>query len=264
MGESFVNKYGPWAVVAGASEGLGAEYGRQLAARGLSVLLIARRAAALDELAAEIRGQNAVQVRTAAIDLADPDLANKLRAATDGLEVGLVVYNAAYSTIGEFLTQDLDSALKTIDVNCRGPVIFAHLYGRAMATRRRGGIILMSSFAGGQGSPLIATYAATKAFNLVFGEGLWDELGRAGVDVLVCRAGATRTPNYARSQARGGDFLLTDPPPVVQKTLDSLGRRPTMIPGLLNGFSAFLMGRLLPRKLAVQIMSKTTRSMYER
>lgn len=264
MSESFVKKYGPWAVVAGASEGLGAEFARQLAERGLSVLLIARRAAALEEVAAEIREKHGVQTRCAAIDLADPDLANKLRAATADIEVGLSIYNAAFSTIAEFLDQDLDVALKTVDVNCRGPVIFAHVLGKAMTTRGRGGLILMSSFAGSHGAPLIATYAATKAFNLVFGEGLWDEFRRAGVDVLVCRAGATRTPAYDRSQAKGGDFLLTDPPPVVRETLDSLGRSPTMIPGLFNGFSSFFMGRLLPRKVALKIMSKTTRSMYGR
>src|SRR5436190_19645614 len=109
MAESFVKKYGPWAVVAGASEGLGAEFARQLAGRGLSVLLIARRAAVLDELAAEIRTQHGVEVRTAALDLADVDLATKLRAATDGIEVGLAVYNAAFSTIAEFLAQDLET-----------------------------------------------------------------------------------------------------------------------------------------------------------
>lgn len=264
MSESFVKKYGPWAVVAGASEGLGAEFARQLAGRGLSVLIIARRAAALEELAVELRKQHGTEVRCAALDLADPDLANKLRAATADLEVGLAIYNAAFSTIGEFLAQDLEVALKTLDVNCRGPVIFSHVMGKAMAARGRGGLILMSSFAGSHGAPLIAAYAATKAFNLVLGEGLWDEFRRAGLDVLVCRAGATRTPAYDRSQPKGGDFLLTDPPPVVRETLDSLGRRPTMVPGLFNGFSSFFMGRLLPRKLALQIMSKTTRSMYER
>lgn len=264
MSESFVKKYGPWAVVAGASEGLGAEFARQLAGRGLSLLLIARRAAILEAVAVEIRQQHGVEVRCVALDLADPELANKLRAATEGIEIGLGVYNAAFSTIAEFLAQDLDVALKTIDVNVRGPVIFSHVVGKLMTARGRGGLVLMSSFAGSHGAPLIATYAATKAFNLVFGEGLWDEFRRAGVDVLVCRAGATRTPAYDRSQPKGGDFLLTDPPPVVRETLDSLGRSPTMVPGLLNGFSSFFMGRLLPRKLALQIMGKTTRSMYGR
>jgi short-subunit dehydrogenase len=264
MSANFAAKYGPWAVIAGASEGLGAEFGRQLAARGLNVLLIARRAAVLEELAAAIKSQHGVEVRTAAIDLAAADLGAQLHAATDGLEIGLGVYNAAFSAIGEFLSQDLDVALKTVEVNCRGPVIMSHILGTQMLARRRGGLIMMSSFAGSQGSPLIATYAATKAFNLVFGEGLWEELGRQGIDVVVCRAGATRTPNYARSQPRGGEFLLTDPPPVVRATLDALGRRPSLIPGMLNSVSAFFMGRVLPRKLSVQVMGKASRSMYAR
>ena len=264
MRADFVAKYGPWAVVAGASEGLGAEFARQLAGRGLNVLLIARRAAVLQELAEEIKAQHHVEVRTAVIDLASSDLAAQLAAATNGLHIGLGVYNAAFSIIGEFLQRDLDDALRTVDVNCRGPVILSHVLGQHMLARKRGGIILMSSFAGSQGSPLLATYAATKAFNLVFGEGLWEEFRRHGIDVVVCRAGATRTPNFARSEPRGGEFLLTDPPPVVRATLDSLGRRPSLIPGLLNNMSAFFMGRVLPRKQAVQIMSKAARKMYER
>ncbi|MFO0577558.1 MAG: SDR family NAD(P)-dependent oxidoreductase [Polyangia bacterium] len=264
MNTPFTKKYGPWAVVAGASEGLGAEFARQLAQRGLNVLLVARRAAVLDEVAASIRAQHGVEVRTAALDLSDPALPDKIRSATAGLEVGLLVYNAAYSTIGEFLSQDLSDELRIVDVNCRGPVILAHVLCQQMAARRRGGVILMSSIAAGQGSPLIATYAATKAFNLIFGEGLWAELSRHGIDVITCRAGATRTPGYERSQPRGGDFLLMDAAPVVRQTLEAIGRSPSLIPGLLNGASAFFMGRILPRRLAVRLLGSATRRMYER
>jgi short-subunit dehydrogenase len=264
MNDSFTKKYGPWAVIAGASEGLGAEFARQIAQRGLNVLLLARRAAVLDEVAAAIRAQHGVEARTAALDLSDPGLPEKLRAVTAGLEIGLLVYNAAYSTIGEFLEQDLGDELRIIDVNCRGPVILAHVLGQQMAARGRGGIVLMSSVAANQGSPLIATYAATKAFNLIFGEGLWAELSRRGVDVLTCRAGATRTPGYERSQPRGGEFLLMDAAPVVREALGSIGRKPSFIPGLLNQASSFFMGRLLPRRLATRILGSATRRLYER
>src|SRR5579862_2880014 len=167
MSDDFAHRYGPWALVAGASAGLGAAFAEQLAARKLSLILIARQRPLLEELAARLGREHGVSVRVAAADLGAPDLLATARAAADGVEVGLVVYNAAFSLIGRFLEQPLDEKLRIIDVNCRGPLILADEFGRAMAQRRRGGILLMSSLAGARGSPLVATYAATKAFNLV-------------------------------------------------------------------------------------------------
>jgi len=265
MSGEFVARYGPWALVAGASEGLGAEFARQLAARGLNVLLLARRAEPLEALAAELRRDHRVQARAAVVDLAAPDLVAQLGAAVGELEIGLLVYNAAYSVVGAFLDQELASTLRTIDVNCRGPVILSHVLGQKMAARRRGGIILMASLAAGQGVPLVATYAATKAFNLILAEGLWEELGRVGIDVVACRAGATRTPNFERTQPQGqSQGIVGEPGPVVTATLNALGRHPSVVPGWLNGMAAFLLGRLLPRRAAIQIMGKATRGMYER
>ena len=262
MRRDFAARYGPWALVAGASEGLGAEYARQLAARGLSVLLVARRAEPLDALAAELRQRYAVAAQAAVLDLADPELPAQLAAAVGDLEVGLLVYNAAHSTVGEFLQEDLAVKLRTIDVNCRGPVILSHVLGQKMAQRRRGGIIIMSSLTAAQGVPLIATYAATKAFDQILAEGLWEELGRHGVDVLACRAGATRTPNYERSKPQGYDGIVGEPSLVVTQALAALGRGPTIVPGRFNELVSFCMGRLIPRSTAVQIMAKSVRSMY--
>lgn len=262
MKSDFVARYGPWALVAGASEGLGAEFARQLARRGLSVLLLARRAEPLQALAAELQQSYGVAAQVAVVDLADKELPTKLAAAVVDLEIGLLVYNAAHSTIGDFLEQDLDVKLRTIDVNCRGPVILSHVLGQKMAQRRRGGIILMSSLTSAQGVPLIATYAATKAFDLILAEGLWEELGRLGIDVVACRAGATRTPNYERSQPQGYDGIVGEPSLVVNEALATLGRGPTVVPGRMNDCISFIMGRLLPRRTSVQIMAKSIRSMY--
>lgn len=259
---TFVERYGPWALVAGASEGLGAEFARQLAARGLSVLLLSRRAEPLQQLATELMQRYPVKARVAVIDLAAPELEEQLRAAVADLEIGLLVYNAAYSTLGGFLDQELAPKLRSIEVNCRGPVILSHVLGRQMAARRRGGIILMASLAASQGVPLVATYAATKAFDLILAEGLWEELGRLGIDVVGCRAGATRTPGYERARPQSGDGIVGETGPVVRATLEALGRRPTVVPGLVNGLAAFFLGRLLPRRTAVQFMGKTMRSMY--
>lgn len=261
-GTDFVQRYGPWALIAGGSEGIGAEFARQLSARGLNLLLLARRTGPLEALASEVRAASSVTVATAAIDLGAPDLPAQLRTAVAGLEVGLLVYNAAQSAIGPFLGRELDQLLQAVDVNCRGVVTLTHELARPMAQRRRGGVIVMSSMAGGHGTPLVATYAGTKAFNLVFAEGLWEELGRHGIDVLVCRAGATRTPAYERSPLRGGESIIGEPASVVQAALDSIGSAPSVIPGWRNQLAAFFLDRVLPRRSAVTVMSRAIRSLY--
>jgi len=160
---AFREQYGPWAVIAGASVGLGEAFARQLARRGLNLLLIARGQAALDALAAELRAAHGIAVRTLPTDLARPDLLTAVQDVAAHLEVGLLVYNAAFSTIGPFLDHPVEEHLRVIDVNCRAPVLLAHHFGRAMAGRKRGGIVLMTSTAGSQGGPWIAAYAASKA-----------------------------------------------------------------------------------------------------
>ncbi|HET7753592.1 MAG TPA: SDR family NAD(P)-dependent oxidoreductase, partial [Anaeromyxobacteraceae bacterium] len=211
----FRARYGPWALVAGASAGLGESFARALAARGLHLVLIARRRDALDSLAAALREDHGVDVRVVPCDLARPDLAEEVDRVAAGLEIGLVVYNAAHSVIGPFVERPLDEHLRVVDVNCRGPLVLAHALGGAMARRGRGGIVLMTSLAASQGNPLLASYAASKAFELVLAEGLWDELGSRGVDVVACRAGATRTPGYAASSPRRR-VPLSDPDDVAR------------------------------------------------
>jgi short-subunit dehydrogenase len=259
---SFRAKYGPWALVAGASEGIGAAFAEELAGRGLHLVLLARRIHPLEEAAQRIRAAHGVEVRAEPVDLGAPSMLDDVRRATDGLEVGLVVYNAASALIGPFLDQPLADKLRILDVNCRGPVILADELGRAMARRGRGGIVLMSSLAGAQGTALVATYAATKAFNLVLAESLWDELREHGVDVLACRAGATRTPTFERSNSAPGPAPLMDPQPVAAAALAALGKGPSMVPGAANRAVAFFMQRVMPRKAAVTIMGSATRKMY--
>ncbi len=251
----FRAKYGPWAVVAGASEGLGAAFAGALAARGLNLLLLARRGDALEAVAAPLRGQ--VEVRTAELDLASVDLAQRLQAVSEGLDVGLCVYNAAFSQVGPFLEQSLADKQRTIDVNCRGPMITAHVFGERLVARGRGGILLMSSMTAFWGSPFVASYGASKAFNLSLGEALWYELAPRGVDVLVCCAGATRTPAFLRSSGPSGPRSMPAEV-VVNEALDALGGAPSMVPGRLNRLAAQVLGRLLPRRSAVAIMGSQT------
>jgi hypothetical protein len=181
---------------------------------------------------------------------------------TADIDVRLLVYNAAYSTIGAFIDRPLAEHLRVIDVNCRGPLVLAHHFGRTMAARRRGGMVLMSSTAGSQGGPWISSYAASKAFNTVLGEALWEELSASGVDVVVCRAGATRTPGYELSKPRPSRVPLLDPNFVAERTLAALGRGPSVVPGLFYRLSGFLMAHLFPRRMAIRIMGRATRKLY--
>ena len=261
MSEEFRARYGPWAVVAGASVGLGAAFAEDLARRGLNLLLVARRPGPLDAFAADLRTRTGIEVRTAPLDLGAPGLADALRAMTRGLTVGLAVYNAADSRVGRFLDQSLDDHMQTVDVNCRGPIVVAHVLGTAMAARGRGGLVIVSSMAGFQGSALVATYAATKAFDTVLAEGLWDELRERGVDVVACCAGATRTPSFEATRPRGGVPPMA-PAAVAADALAALGRRSTTIPGAANRLARVVMGHLVPRRVAVRIMGNATRRMY--
>jgi short-subunit dehydrogenase len=253
-------RYGPWALVAGASAGLGEAFARKLAEAGLNLILMARRQEALELLALQLRARG-VEVRVAAGDLGRSDLKNTAVELTADLEVGLLVYNAAHSVLGPFVDQPLEDHLAVIDVNCRGPLALCHVLGGPMARRGRGGIVLMTSIAGSQGGPLLASYAASKAFNLVLAEGLWAELGDRGVDVVACRAGATRTPGYAASNPKASVPLM-EAEQVVAKALGALGRGPSVVPGALNKVASFAFARLLPRRTSIRIMGRATRRLY--
>jgi short-subunit dehydrogenase len=256
----FSSKYGPWGIVAGASEGLGAAFAASLGARGLNVLLLARRADQLHRVADSVRKSTGVEVRTEAFDLARPDLPDALEALTANLDIGLAVYNAAHAPIGELVNRPLGDLTRAIDVNIRGPLIFARTLAPKMVARGRGGIVLMSSLAGYQGAPRIATYAASKAFNIVLGEGLWSELKPHGVDVVVASAGAIRTPGYAKAAGKDAPGTL-DARDVANQTLDALGHGPIVVPGTVNRIARFALGRLLPRRTAIEIFARSTKDL---
>jgi short-subunit dehydrogenase len=256
----FSSKYGPWGIVAGASEGLGAAFATSLGGRGLNLLLLARRADQLHRVADGVRKNTKVEVRAEAFDLARHDLPHALEALTANLDIGLAVYNAAHAPVGELVSRPLADLTRVVDVNIRGPLVFARTLAPKMIARGRGGIVLMSSLAGYQGAPRIATYAASKAFNIVLGEGLWSELKPYGVDVVVSSAGAIRTPGYAKAAAKDAPGTL-DAHEVANRTLDALGHGPTVTPGTVNRIARFALGRLLPRRTAIDIFARSTKDL---
>jgi short-subunit dehydrogenase len=262
---AFTERYGRWAIVAGASQGIGAAYAEQLAARKLNLVLIARRTVVLQSLAERLSRKYQVKVRPIVLDLADSDTPEQICREVSDLEVGLLVYNAAFSAIGPFLEHPMDDHVKEMRTNAFTPLKLTYLLSQPMLSRGRGGIILMSSLSAFQGSPYISTYAATKAFNIVLAEGLWDELRERGVHVLVCVSGAVRTPNYVSSEpvkTGGLGDMTMDPDQVVHKALYALGKHPYVIPGRMNRISSFIMRHLLPRTAAVKLMGRVLKKMY--
>lgn len=262
----FTERYGPWVIIAGATQGIGEQFSHQLAAKGLNILMIARGQQGLDEVSQAVRDKHNVEVETLALDLSDVDLSEKLASFTQDKEVGLLVYNAVYSHIGEFLDDDLSSKLLTVDVNCKGPLTFLNHLLPAMKQRKRGGVILMSSMSGWQGSALVATYAATKAFNTVLAESLWEEMRHYGVDVITAVAGATTTPNFNKNtpKEKAGSAFPMEPKAVVIEALQALekGQGPTRVTGKLNKTVCFLMQRVFTRRFAVKFISNATRKLY--
>lgn len=261
--ERFRERYGPWAVVTGAAQGIGHAFAEALAARHLDLLMIDSQAEALARAAQHMRDRHRVCAEILEIDLAAPDLAPRLEPHLHDKDVGLLVCNAAHSEVGGFLASSLESKLRTLDVNCRAPLMLTSLLSRRLVARGRGGILLMSSLSGFQGSAFVGTYAASKAFNTVLGESLWAELLHHGVDVLVCAAGATSTPTFDRQTPVDKRKLVFPmlPEEVVRSALAHLKDGPVHIPGALNRLVATC-GRLLGRRRAVELVSKTTRKMF--
>lgn len=261
----FLQRYGKWAIVAGASQGLGAAYAQELARRGLHLVLIARRAELLQSEAKQLSEKYGVKVKPLVLDLSFPDAAEQIIYQTMDLDIGLLVYNAAFSAVGPFLEQSMENHVREIHTNVHAPLKLVYLLGQRMLQRGSGGILLMSSLSAFQGSAYISTYAATKAFNIVLAESLWEEWRLQGVDMLVCVSGAVKTPNYVSSQPVKtgglGDMTLA-PEQVVQEALDALGKQPFVIPGRMNRVASFVMRHLLPRKMTIQIMGRTLRAMY--
>jgi uncharacterized protein len=260
-GSAFARQYGPRALVTGGATGLGAEYCRQIAATGIDLVILDRDESSLDATASELRSApNAVDVVTAVVDLGQEaeHLLAAVQRAVGELEIGLLVTNAAWSPIGQFLDVELASLLVAMDINCRAPVVLAHELGARMAERGRGGIIVMSSLAAETGAANVAIYSATKAFDLVFAEGLWYELRERGIDVVAIRPGSTRTPGWQSTQSASGETEgVMEPGDVVREALAALGTTPSFVPGAANR-AAEAMFRGMARREVIELMSAIT------
>jgi short-subunit dehydrogenase len=244
-------RYGPWAVVTGASDGIGREFAARLAEAGVHLVLAARRNDLLDEVANGLVRAHHVQVETIPIDLATRPGVDELVARTRERDVGLLIASAGFGTSGPFVDARLDEELGMIDVNCRAVAALSHAFGRRFVDRKRGGIVLMSSLVAFQGVPRAANYAATKAYVQSFAEALRLELQPLGVDVIASAPGPIRSGFATRASMTMG--LAQTPRDVAGATLAALGRRGIVRPGWLSKFlEASLM--FLPRWGRVRTM----------
>jgi short-subunit dehydrogenase len=258
--QDFKFKYGPWALVAGASEGLGAAFAEELAKRGMNLILIARRLDKLKVLSDELSNKYKIEIKYHSLDLSDFEQTKNFISQLE-INIGLLVYNAAYAPIGYFENISEEDLIKIVDVNIKAPLLLSKLVINQMIERKKGGIVLMSSLAGTQGSPKIATYAASKAFNAIFAEGIWKELKKHKIDVIASCAGAITTPGYKNAQNAKDAPGTLHADKVAKDTLNALGKGPTIIPGFTNKMASFFMGRLFPRKLAISIMETNTKNL---
>jgi short-subunit dehydrogenase len=259
--ERFLARYGPWAVVTGASSGIGREIALGLAEAGLNLVLVARRRDVLERLASDIGARREGEIRVVAADLASESALATVEEATQDLDVGLLVAAAGFGTSGPFLDSSLAEELEMLDVNCRAPLRMALHFGRRFALRGHGGIVLMSSIVGFQSTPNAASYAATKAYVQTLAEALHVELAPQGVDVLASAPGPTESGFAARARMQMGVAL--EPEDVARSTLKALGTTSTVLPGALSKLLAYSLVPL-PQWARVRIMGRVMGGMTKK
>jgi len=253
-----IHRYGPWSLIAGASEGIGAVFAQRLAAQGFNLILVARRAEPLERLTEQLRAQYAVEVRTVTTDLSRPDAIDVVARTCGDAEIGLLIYNAgAVSAMLELLDQPEEEALRNTYLNTIGQTAFAARFGKSMRERKRGGIILLGSLAYACGAGRLATYAASKAYSLILAEGLWYELKPFNVDVLCVVATTTRTPAMRRLGMPLDDpaYPSVEPAEVVDGAFSAMGHGPVWH---MAGSEEIVRSiRAMPRTEAIELVSSS-------
>ncbi|MCU0658106.1 MAG: SDR family oxidoreductase [Polyangiaceae bacterium] len=245
-------RYGPWALVTGASDGIGRACAVELARAGMNLVLAARRKDLLEQLARELEDQHGVEARSVVVDLASPQGVGLLLRETSSLDVGLVIASAGFGTSGSFVEGALPAELQMIDVNCRAVAEMAHGFSQRLVKRGGGGLVFLSSLVAFQGVPRAANYAATKAYVQSLAEALYHELKPRGVDVLACAPGPVHSGFAARAAMTM--TMAQTPDEVARGALRALGYRSTVRPGFLAK-ALELSLKLLPRWGRVRVMA---------
>lgn len=263
--QSFQEKYGPYALVIGAAEGLGESYCVALAKRKMNLVMVDNRSDELKTLSIRLNEEYGVLTQTLHLDLNSKNETTIIVEATNELDIGLLIYNAAYSQIKPFINYSAEELDAFLTVNAGTQIQLVHAFANKLISKEKtGGIILMSSLAGLIGMQLVAPYAATKAFTWNLAEALNYELKPHHIDVMACISGATATPTYLKSNPKYGMIkpLVMQSETVAEAALDKLGRKALFIPGFSNRLNYFILTRLMPRKMAASIANKTMGKMY--
>ncbi len=251
----FVERYGPVALITGASSGIGWAFAEELAERGFDLVLAARRTDRLEELAAKLKAAHGTTSRLCEADLSQVDAPAKLLADTAGSDIGLVVSNAGFNIRGYFETTDAAQMAEMLTVNCHAPMQLAHGFLPRLKARQKGGLIFTSSVEGLIGCPFSTAYSATKALVVGLGEGLWGELQDTGVDVLTLCPGATEseaTAKYAEKYAAVPNMQPARD--VARLALDNITNGPTFVPN--DHYRAqFAQLTAMPRQDALRAMA---------
>lgn len=245
----FSAQYGPWALITGASSGIGAEFAEQLAAAGINLAITARSRDVLLRQAERLRRSYGIEAQVITADLATEAGLSTVIKETSELDIGLLVNNAGREDSGPFLGLPIEDALVTLDLNARAPLRLAHHFALKMKRRGSGGIVFLSSIVAFQGVRYVANYAATKAYDLVLAESLAAELEPDGIDVLAVAPGFTRSNLSPAADFRGVPITPMSPKKVVRQALKKLGRTRLVVPGAVNKFLFFSSKYLQPRRL---------------
>lgn len=255
--DKWLQRYGPWALITGASDGIGEAFAHDVARRGAHVVLAARRLDRLQALGHELEESHGIETRAISVDLSKPHAATQLVEETADLDIGLMIASAGFGTSGAFLSIDVEDELSMIDVNCRSVLEIVHAMSQRMK-HRGGGLVLMSSIVAFQGTPRAANYAATKAYIQTLAEGLAPELARDGIDVLASAPGPVASGFAKRANMMMG--AAEKPEQVARTTLDALGRKRLVRPGLLTKVLSGSMS-MLPRRGRSAIMQSVMQGM---
>jgi uncharacterized protein len=257
---TFRERYGPWAIVTGASSGIGEALARELSAEGISVVLVARRRERLEGLARELREKHGTDSLVVELDLGAEGAHESLMAAVADRDVGLLCANAGFGEKGSFQSIDLPTYRRMIRLNCEATVALVHAMVPRLLPRQRSGILIVASTAAFQGVPWTTVYGATKAFDLALAEGLSEELGPKGVDVVAVCPGATDTEGPKRTGVDPArvPFGMGSAEAVAKAGLSALGRSMVVVPRATDRLAAFA-SRIVPRSLAVKLAGRAIR-----
>lgn len=255
--KSFKEKYGPWALITGATSGIGEAISHEIASRGVNIVLVARKTVELESKSSALREKYKIDTKTISADLASEDGIEKVKTSTNGISVGLLVIAAGLEVNGAFEKNDLQRELKVVQININATLHLTHHFSAKMVSVGKGGIIMVASLSGHMPNPYFANYAGTKAYLINFGASLYGELKPKGVDVTVLSPGLTNTP---MTKDNGVDWSKTpmqamSPEKVARTAVNALGKKLIAIPGGKNRIMA-VMAKHSPLKMQAKMNEK--------